>query len=69
MVIDVPVALTSAEPALVVGLWAFGLLGLSSDLHSNALIIDVLAIHLIDSLDVGILGLKHLHEAKHTMKA
>ena len=62
-------SLSATQTAFILRLRALGFLGLSSDLHSNALIIDVLAIHLIDSLDVGILGLKHLHEAKHTMKA
>ena len=51
---QVPMALAAAEPALVVGLRALGFLGLSGHFHLDALLIELLAIHAINSLMDGL---------------
>ena len=66
---NVPMTLPPAEPALVVGLRTLRFLWLASNLDPNSLFIDILAVHLINSLMDGFLWVKHLNLLGSTMKA
>ena len=66
---NIPVTLSAAQSALVIGLGSFGFFRLTSNLHLDSWFIDVFSIHFFNSLLDSFFAVKYLNDSLVTMKA
>ena len=66
---NIPVTLSAAQSALIVGLRSLGLFGLTCNLNLDSRIIDVFSVHFFNSLLNGFFSIEHRDEGLLTMKA